>query len=133
MRLAVVTQDVWQIVAAVDHRGACPFIESLRTVSQSDAESYAQISLRLRRLARNGPVRDERKSRKLADGIFELKTPRGWRILYFFRPGRVIVCSEIRRKPKQRELAALVRRAELLRDACEAAAAAGDLRIARGD
>ena len=69
------------------------------------------------------PPRDERRLRHLGEGIFELKTPREF---------RVIVCSELCRKPKPRELRGIVRHAQHLRAAYLVDSAAGDILIEIG-
>lgn len=131
MRLVLITRDIWQIAAAVDARGRCPVKETLDALVRSDRIAHAELLGRLDRLARLGPPRDERRSRHLGGNIFELKTPRGFRLLYFFRSERLIVCTELCHKPKPRELVAVVRRARRLRDAYLAAEAAGKVVIER--
>jgi len=64
-------------------------------VEVSDRAAHAELTARLGRIAQVGPSMDVRRSRHLDDGVFELKTPRGFRLIYFFDRGRLIVCSEL--------------------------------------
>ena len=62
----------------------------------------------LGRVALAGPPRDERRSRHLDEGIFELKTPRGFRLVYFFettathRVQRTVQKAKTARAPRDR-------------------------------
>ena len=132
MRLAVLTNDTWTIVAVVDDRGRCSFREALDGVAGTDPAAHAQLFALLGRISQVGPPRDERRSRHLGEGVFELKTPRGYRLIYFYEPRRLIVCSELSRKPKSRELRGIVRRARDLRADYLAASAAGDVLVEIG-
>ena len=98
----------------------------------NDRVAHAQILALLGRISLTGPPRDERRSRHLGDGVFEFKTPRGFRPLYFFGPRRTIVCSDLCSKPKPRELHRITRRAVDLREAYLAASAGGDIVIEIG-
>ena len=97
-----------------------------------DRDAHAQILALLGRIAVTGPPRDGRRSRHLGDGIFELKTPRGFRLIYFFGPRRTMACSDLCSKPKPSELRRLTRRARDLRDAYLAASAGGEIVIEIG-
>jgi len=68
----------------------------------------------------------------LGEGIFELKTSRGFRLVHFFERRRLIVCSELCRKLKPRELREIVRRGQHLRAAYLADSAAGDILVETG-
>ena len=98
----------------------------------NDRDAHAQILALLGRISVTGPPRDERRSRHLGDGVFELKTPRGFRLIYFFGPRRTIVCSALCRKPKPREVRQIIQRARDLREAYLAASAGGDIVIEIG-
>ncbi len=132
MRLTVITSSTWVVAAVVDDRGCCSVRETLDVVEVSDRAAHAELIARLGRISHAGPPRDESRSRHLGDGVFELKTPRGFRLIYFFDRGRLIVCSELCRKPKPRELRGIIQRAQRLRTAYFAAAAAGDIVMERG-
>ena len=132
MRLESVAHDAWCVLALVDARGRCPVKETLDALQRSDRTAHAELLGLLDRVARIGPPRDERRSRHLGGGIFELKTPRGFRLLYFFLPGRLVMCADVCRKPKPRELREIVRRARRLRASFVAASAAGDIVIEPG-
>jgi hypothetical protein len=83
----------------------------------------------LRVLAEFGRITDERRVRHLGDGIHELKTRGGIRVLYFVDEGRVVVCTDAVRKPKSRQLAWLVRRSRTVRVTYVSAQRTGELRI----
>ena len=68
----------------------------------------------------------------MGEGIFELKTPRGFRLVYFHERRRLIVCSELCRRPKPRELRGIIRPARDLRAAYLVALAAGDVLVEIG-
>lgn len=132
MRLTVITSSSWIVVAAIDDRGRCPVRDGLDLVMLSDRDAHAQLLALLGRISLTGPPRDERRSRHLGDGVFELKTPRGFRLIYFFGPRRTIVCSDLCRKPKPRELRQIARRAQDLRKAYIAASDSGDIVVEIG-
>ncbi len=98
----------------------------------NDRDAHAQIVALLGRIGRTGPPKDERRSRHLGDGVFELKTPRGFRLIYFFGPRRTMVCSDLCSRPKPSELRRLTRRVRDLREAYLAASAGGDIVIEIG-
>jgi Phage derived protein Gp49-like (DUF891). len=132
MRLTVITSSTWIIAAVVDDRGRCSVREALDAVAVTDRAAHAQLLALLDKASVAGPPRDERRSRHLGEGIFELKTPRGFRLVYFFEQRRLIVCSELCRKPKPRELRGIIRRARGLRAAYLVASAAGDILVEIG-
>ena len=132
MRLAVITSSTWIIAAVVDDRGRCSVREALDAVAATDRAAHAQLLALLGKISVSGPPRDQRRSRYLGEGIFEFKTPRGFRLVYFFERRRLIVCSELCRKPKTRELRWIIRRAIGLRAAYLAASAAGDILVEIG-
>jgi hypothetical protein len=117
MRLRVIIAAEWTVLARVDPLGRCRVRERLDALERTDKAAHDQVVALLDRASRHGPRRDPRQSRQLGGGIYELKTPQGWRLFYFFDRGRVIVCTDVCRKPKARELRALIRRAQ--RERCE--------------
>ena len=118
MLLTVIMSSTWIIAAVVDDRGRCTVREALDAVAATDRAAHAELLALLGRVSDAGPPRDERRSRHLSEGVFELKTPRGFRLL----------C----RKPKPRELRGIIRRAQGLRTAYVAASVAGDIVIEIG-
>lgn len=64
----------------------------------------------------NGPPINDKKSRPLADKIFEFKTRGGIRIPYFYDQDRIVICTEALRKPKKTELRAVIARALAARE-----------------
>lgn len=121
MRLRIIFAAEWQVVVRVDSVGRCRVREAMDALERTDKDAHDQVIAMLDRVSRHGPRRDPRQSRQLAGAIYELKTARGWRLFYFFDRGRVIVCTDVCRKPKARELRALIRRAQ--RERCEYLAA----------
>jgi len=116
MKLRYVQRGIWRILAICDNRGGClvlEFIDSLETNSRSD---YDQVMAQMRWAAVNGPPRNDKKSRPLADKIFELKTRGGIRIPYFYDQDRLVICTEALRKPKKTELRAVITRALAARE-----------------
>src|SRR5450756_3156614 len=83
MRLTVITSSTWIIAAVVDDRGRCSVREAIDAVAVTDRAAHAQLLALLDKASVAGPPRDERRSRHLGEGIFELKTPRGFRLVYF--------------------------------------------------
>jgi len=110
MRLRLLPAASWTVVATVDERGRCRVMEVLDVLRRNDGVAHAQVIALLLRCGRQGPPADTRRSRHLGDGVYELKTPRGWRLFYFFDRERLVVCSELCRKPKPRELTNVVAR-----------------------
>jgi len=80
-------------------------------------------------LAAFGRITDERRVRHLGDGIYELKTRGGVRVLYFVNEGRVIVCTDALRKPKPRQLSWLMTRSVTVRASYLTAQRVGGLQI----
>lgn len=106
---------MWTVLAPVDAQGQCRVREVMDALERSDKASHDQVVALLDRVSRHGPPSDPRKSRHLGDAIYELKTARGWRLVYFFDRGRLVVCAELLRKPKARELRLAVTRARRVR------------------
>lgn len=132
MLLEIVVAHRWHVLALVEARGRCPVKEALDTLSRTDQVAHAEIAARLDHLASCGAPWDERRSRHLGHGIFQLKTPRGVRVLYFFDRHRVIVCTALVRKPKPRVLRLLIARAQEVRDAYRAAVVTGTVVVEGG-
>src|SRR5665648_1238617 len=83
MRLRVIVRAEWLIVTPVDARGGCPVQRFLEELGRDATAEHRQVLARLRELAKRGRITDERKVRHLGDGIYELKTRGGVRVLYF--------------------------------------------------
>jgi len=127
MRLRMVCVALWTVVTPVDARGRCRVQEVLDGLGHTDRAALGQILALLARVARHGPPSDPHRSRSLGGGIYELKTHRGWRLFYFTDRGRLIVCSELCRKPKPRELLTVVAHAQRDRADYFAARASGKI------
>ena len=128
MRLLVIVRAEWLIVAPVDARGGCPVRRFLEQLRRDAPAEHSHVIARLRELAKRGRVTDERKARHLGDGIYELKTRGGVRVLSFVDEGRVIVCTDALRKPKPRQLLWLITRSVTVRASYLTAQRVGALR-----
>jgi len=93
MRLVRIKRVVWDVLAIADRRG--------RTVWNELHEDSSPHARKMRALiqhtARNGPPHDPRKSKKLRDDIFELRTgPKKGpklRVFYFYDAGKMVICT----------------------------------------
>ena len=72
---------------------------------------FKQTMAILQQTANSGPPHNEKKSKPLADDIFELKTRSGVRFPYFYDAGQIVVCTEAMHKPKKAELKRVIERA----------------------
>ena len=129
MRLLVIVRAEWLVVAPVDARGGCPVRRFLEQLRRDAPVEHGRVIARLRELAKRGRITDERKARHLGDGIYELKTRGGVRVLYFVDEGRVIVCADALRKPKPRQLSWLIARSVTVRASYLTAQRVGGLQI----
>lgn len=116
MKLQRVQSSTWTILAICDDRGGCQVLEFIHRLQAASASDFDQITAQLRRAAAAGPPRNNRKSRPLADRIFEFKTRGGVRIPYFYDEDRLVICTEAMRKPKKTEVRAVIRRAIAARE-----------------
>jgi len=93
VKLVRIQRVVWDVLAIADSRG--------RTVWDDLVEDPDRHAQRMRALiqhtARNGPPHDDRKSKPLRDGIFELRTgPKKGpklRVFYFYDAGKMVICT----------------------------------------
>ena len=111
LKLRLLEQGIWTVVAICDSRGNCQVRAFLDSLERDSLADYEQLTALLVRTAASGPPRDEKRSRALADKIYELKTRGGIRVPYFYDQGHVVICTEAIRKPKNTELRAVVARA----------------------
>jgi hypothetical protein len=129
MELHVIVRAAWLVVAPADARGGCPVRRFLEQLHRDAPTEHRQVVAGLRVLAELGRITDERRVTHLGDGIHELKTRGGIRVLYFVDEGRVVVCTDAVRKPKSRQLAWLIRRSRAVRVMYVSAQRTGELRI----
>ena len=106
MRTLPVRQPAkWEIYAldlAVEGESDCPAIDFLTSLKQRSPDSCKELTLLLTIFAKNGPILDETRSKKLTDKIYELKSSKGDRILYFYDPSerkRIILISGFHKAP----------------------------------
>jgi hypothetical protein len=111
MKLRLLEHGMWTVVAICDSRGDCPVQAFVHELESDGLSDYRQVMALLRTTAMTGPPKSEKRSRSLGDDIFELKTRGGIRVLYFYDEGRLVICTEAVRKPKERELRGVKTRA----------------------
>jgi len=111
MHLRVISRDAWTVLAICGDEVRCDLLEFADRLRRDDPREYARVLRALGRIASHGPPRNVQRSRALAHGIYELKTPGGVRILYFFDEGRVVICADAMTKPKSHGLSVAVERA----------------------
>ena len=83
-------------------------------INNLEDKDQKQVFALLHLITEKGPPQNEEKFKKLRDGIFELKTYRGIRILAFSGGSiykRSLILVDGFRKPKRRELARLIEKA----------------------
>lgn len=128
MELVEVVSGLYRILAVCDGRGECQLLDLLGSAEEAaDVEARKMLVL-LRFAAKQGPPRNEEKSKSLGDDIFEFKTT-DLRVLYFYDSNRLIICShgfvKKTRKCPPSEKTAAIRNRELY----FGAKAQGELRI----
>ena len=111
MRLQHIAARRWTIVAICDDRGGCRVSEFLDQLERDSRHDFDQVMAELNRAATDGPPKSPKKSRPLGDKVYEFKTRGGIRIPYFYDAGRLITCPEAMRKPKPKEVRAVIARA----------------------
>jgi hypothetical protein len=116
MKLRFVEQGIWRILAICGDRGGCQVQEFIDRLATDSASDYDQVMAQLLWAAVNGPPRGDRKSRPLADKIFEFKTRRGICLPSFYDQDRLVICTEAVRKPKKTELRIVITRALAARE-----------------
>ena len=86
--------------------GVGAFLKRLR--EEAPAE-YARMDRRLTQLAERGPSRHRDEFNDFGDGLFEMKSRGGTRIVFFYDAGRLVICTQgfakKSQKTPQRELA----------------------------
>ena len=111
MYLRVISRDAWTVLAVCADEERCQLLESTEQSGRDDRREYARLLRAIARLATHGPPLNAQRSRALSHGIYELKTPGGMHVLYFFDEGRVLICTEAMAKPKSHGLNVAVERA----------------------
>ncbi len=129
MRLRVVRRIHWTVLAIADEQGRSPVVTFLEDLSRAGGADAAQVQSLITLVARNGPPRNEQRSRRLEGPIWELKTRSGIRIPYLYDEGMIVICTEALRKPKRAEPRRVTSRALALYDDYQRAKRAGDVRV----
>ena len=115
MRVLGLGRAAWTVLALVDQRGICAVADFLDELVGEAGPDGRQLMALLYLVASEGPPRNERQSRHLDGPIWELKTKRGVRLVYFHDDGRLVVCAAAVRKCKHTELNRLIERAKQTR------------------
>lgn len=75
------------------------FLEELRV---DDADEYARIDRRITQMAEQGSSRRLNEFNDLGNGLYEMKTKGGTRIVFFYDEGRLVICTHGFAKKSQR-------------------------------
>jgi adenine specific DNA methylase Mod len=94
--------DIFAVNLSEDAIIDCPAKKFIEGLTPQEQKSLVNI---LNLHAAQGPIKNEQKSRKLRDGIFEFKTRQGSRVLYFYSGRRRTILSHGFPKCKPAELA----------------------------
>lgn len=129
MRLLVLRKAAWTVLGVVDQRGTCAVADFLDELVAEAGADGSQVMALLDMAALKGPPHNERQSRHLDGPIWEIKTTRGVRVLYFCDEGQLVVCTAAVRKCKPAELRRLIRRATQVRREYVAAKVRGAIEI----
>lgn len=92
------------------------FIETLASEGNSDAE---RLIFLISRTADHGPPQNDHQCKSLEDGLFEFKAPRGARVVWFYEPGKLIICTHGFVKKADKTPKTELDRAKKIRDACQ--------------
>jgi Phage derived protein Gp49-like (DUF891) len=89
--------------------GNCPV---LTFWNQCKDEDIAQLAKRLDSTAQHGPSWNPEQCRQLTPDIWEFKTGRGLRLLWFYDKGQMVICTSGYIKKKQKADPREIKRAE---------------------
>ena len=129
MKLLVVSRNRWTVLAICSDTG-CPLRDALDDLEEGLKEDGRKILRRFEAMAVNGPPRNKQLARPLGDKIFEIKAQRGLiRVFCFYDEGRMVICTHLVTKPKQRQLQAEMKKAKEIRKAYLAAKGKGRVEI----
>ena len=70
-----------------------PLLDFLEECQRHHSAELAKLNKLLERLASTALIRDETKCRKLHDDLYELKTPGGLRVTWFWDEGYTVLCG----------------------------------------
>lgn len=124
MRLLRIARKRWDVLAICDHRGACPVLDFLGSLTGTYRAAVDQMLVLLGQLIpENGPPKGEPLCKSLGDGLYELrKQPKGkkLRVVWFYGGGQVIICVTAFTKANRTPRAEINRARALQRDYWEA-------------
>jgi len=106
------------VFAIVFSDGSCPARSFLDEIEKNDNASYKTLLHLIRWHADCGPIRNERKSRKISgyDNLFEFKTDEGDRLLYFYCSGKKTVVTDGFRKGADKENRVEYKKSKLIKE-----------------
>ncbi|MBA4386486.1 MAG: hypothetical protein C0404_00815 [Verrucomicrobia bacterium] len=67
--------------------------EFLERLCQDNPAEYARIDRRLTQMAERGPSRHNNEFNDLGNGLFEMKTRGGVRVVFFYDAGHLVICT----------------------------------------
>ena len=115
LKALVVSRSRWTVLA-ICQGDTCPLLEDLENLEKGMAADGRKILRRLKSMAVDGPPRNMQLGRPVGGEIFEVKAQRGlMRVFYFYDEGRMVICTHLAAKPKKKQLAAEVGKAQRLR------------------
>jgi phage-related protein len=92
MDLELVTEGAsFTIYGMTTGEGVSWFLDELQ---RNDADEYARLDRRISQLAERGASRRKTEFNDLGDGLYELKTRGGARIIFFYDAGRLVICTQ---------------------------------------
>lgn len=89
-------------VCALSIDGNCQVDDFLNDLERDQPKEYVGIMALIERAAENGPPKNTEKCNPVGDGLFELKHLHT-RVLFFYQPGRIILCSHGFWKPNKKK------------------------------
>lgn len=97
----------------------CELVEFLAALKQVNPSEHDKIWSRINRTADHGRINNPQQCRPLegdtANGLFELKTSGGFRVIWFYDRGRVVVCTHAFGKCSTKELKKEIQKAQSIR------------------
>lgn len=100
-------------------RDNCQLVEFLSGLKKAESPEYDKAWVLIKFTSDTGPPKNPQKSRPLegdhADKLFELKTPGGVRIIWFYGKDFRIVCTHAFMKVSKKELKTEIKRAQEIR------------------
>jgi phage-related protein len=126
MRLRLVRDGKWRIVAICRERGECPLLDFLDGLPSNLEKDGRRMQALFTRIAAHGPPRSVELSHQIAPGLWQLSRGR-LRVPWFYDEDRTIVLTHGFVKRYRTTPPAEIERAEARRDDYRFAKAGGEL------